>query len=789
MTSTGSPDRPGPPSPQRARIQEVRPDGLWVARDDGARHWLPAEEWSFSRDAWKTALPGLSRGVQVDVVPWGIPLGTSLQPVSRRRAGEDPWHSVSDDWMATPRSFVVTRLTRRKAFGEIEPGLEGSLVLDRLRTWLTRKGGATAWESHAVVAVGDTVAGLVEDIVYPGGDAEPEVVLDPRELSEAIEKDPRLRVGTAQLAPARDSLVGDEGPATSPLDGSATWNVLLVDNDKVFGPAAQRALESRGLSVTLAQSQEAALRVIDEAEPHSLDLALVDLHLIDGENTHNGFEVARALAARHPACPIVLLSGEELSPVSSDTVRTKLEQSKDIEAAAFLRKPMTPGQLHAAISRAMHKRRPRPVVDLVGPHLGSPPRASETAPSGRDAETVSRDRSQVNEALDELGKSLPGAVIHVFAMHPLTLIGRSIAHVGNGLEWEKVQHKLGKSPVRDTAVDKSRAVWNDEDVTATILLQAKHLWLREAMPYHSALGVPIETELPWRHCLLAFHAEPKAFGDLSVARARLCAERVARALENVGLLRQAAEGKRFETAGMVFACLAHELRNSLSGVSAQAELLEEALKPGSAPSSVDLPKTAASIREGVDRSIRIAQTFNAPSAKPAAEPIDVAECLEDAIRAARAHIPEGRDIEISRELIPPATCLVRADPANLTLALFNLLLNAVQQVSLFVRRRGLVWIVSRREPAGPGRWLTLLVNDTGPGIHACDHMRIFDPRYSTRPDGTGMGLAICRRALEDIRDGNRKGSVQVHESVLGAGTAFEVRLPLTEPPGAKGKRS
>jgi signal transduction histidine kinase len=69
----------------------------------------------------------------------------------------------------------------------------------------------------------------------------------------------------------------------------------------------------------------------------------------------------------------------------------------------------------------------------------------------------------------------------------------------------------------------------------------------------------------------------------------------------------------------------------------------------------------------------------------------------------------------------------------------------------------------------------IVVADTGRGIALADLERIFDPFYTTKPDGTGLGLPTVHRIVE-----SHGGTLQV-DSQPGAGASFRVRLPAAEP--------
>ena len=124
--------------------------------------------------------------------------------------------------------------------------------------------------------------------------------------------------------------------------------------------------------------------------------------------------------------------------------------------------------------------------------------------------------------------------------------------------------------------------------------------------------------------------------------------------------------------------------------------------------------------------------------------------------------------------------IIPGDSDLLHRAVFNLLLNAVQfsgtggqvKVSLERVRRGAAPPgLERRDP------LRLIVRDSGPGVEPAAVTRIFDPFYTTRPGGTGLGLAVVHRAVSA-----HEGAVFVDRAPSG-GAEFTIVLPGLAPTG------
>ena len=109
---------------------------------------------------------------------------------------------------------------------------------------------------------------------------------------------------------------------------------------------------------------------------------------------------------------------------------------------------------------------------------------------------------------------------------------------------------------------------------------------------------------------------------------------------------------------------------------------------------------------------------------------------------------------------------VWADPGRIKQVLLNILVNAVQAIS----GRGQIRI---RTSVTEGK-LRLSIHDSGCGIPATLRERVFDPFFSTKPSGTGLGMAIARRIVE-----SHQGSIEI-DSVEGQGCSVTLVLPVVQ---------
>lgn len=234
--------------------------------------------------------------------------------------------------------------------------------------------------------------------------------------------------------------------------------------------------------------------------------------------------------------------------------------------------------------------------------------------------------------------------------------------------------------------------------------------------------------------------------------------------------REAAQRERLSSLGRMSTVVAHEIRNPLMIIKGA---LRQLTRPGATPE--DVREAAADIDEEVarlDRVVHEVLDFARPVAFTRA-PTDVnALCASAAEAVAAADAGPEVALELHPGLAPIAT-----DGERVRTALVNLLTNARQAVEAagHTAARGAA-VVLATAPAGGGR-VSIVVRDHGTGIAPDDLPRIFDPYFTTRRTGTGLGLPIARNIIEGL------GGTLAVASQPGAGT--EIRIELGDEPGLR----
>ncbi|HVZ89924.1 MAG TPA: ATP-binding protein [Polyangia bacterium] len=233
--------------------------------------------------------------------------------------------------------------------------------------------------------------------------------------------------------------------------------------------------------------------------------------------------------------------------------------------------------------------------------------------------------------------------------------------------------------------------------------------------------------------------------------------------------------ERLATVGRMAAQIAHEVRNPLSSIGLNAELLGDEL----GAQADEARRLVASIIGEVDRLTEITETYlrftRLP--RPKLEREDLGALVASAVTLVRGELAqEGIALVVD---IAPDLPELPADEAQLRQALINLVRNAREALASATTKRLTIAVAADR-PAGR---LVIRVADSGAGIEQADLEKIFEPFFSTKAQGTGLGLALVQQIVVD-----HGGQIEV-DSLPGQGTTFTLWFPLPELASGAGGRA
>jgi signal transduction histidine kinase len=212
--------------------------------------------------------------------------------------------------------------------------------------------------------------------------------------------------------------------------------------------------------------------------------------------------------------------------------------------------------------------------------------------------------------------------------------------------------------------------------------------------------------------------------------------------------------ERLALIGQMTATLAHEIRNALGSVKGYTQWVAEKVDEAD-----PRKKALANVLRGAERLESLVNDLLLFSREESysAEPVDPAPLLKETLGAATS----GWAGEIEVKTVPGM--LAMADPDKLRRVLLNGIRNAIQAMG----KTGLLKTTARPE----GDRLVIRIEDTGPGIPAPELPRLFTPFHTTKPDGTGLGLAYSKKVIEGM-----KGEIELVNREEG-GAVLAIHLP------------
>ncbi len=264
--------------------------------------------------------------------------------------------------------------------------------------------------------------------------------------------------------------------------------------------------------------------------------------------------------------------------------------------------------------------------------------------------------------------------------------------------------------------------------------------------------------------LCAFDARERVFTAEEVHLLAVFARHVAQEIELGKMESDLRSAEQMKLLAQIAAGVAHEVRNPLNAITVTFEVLEDALRHGEPTAEY-----TARIRRQIDRLAKLMNDllqFRKPVESRNLQPVALRRLLGESLEL-WAQAAEGlRDrVEMEFSLLAETAC-VNADPERLNQVFTNLLDNALQHsppgapIRIQVGRDGYARVLIR-------------IADQGPGIAPDRLDQIFDPFYTTRRGGSGLGLSIVKHIIE-----NHGGTIAVRNNEPPPGCTVELRLPL-----------
>jgi len=229
---------------------------------------------------------------------------------------------------------------------------------------------------------------------------------------------------------------------------------------------------------------------------------------------------------------------------------------------------------------------------------------------------------------------------------------------------------------------------------------------------------------------------------------------------------QAIESERFNALTLLAAGLAHEIGNPLNSLHIHLQLMERSVQNLSDGAKTELQQSIDIARSEVNRLDSIVTQFLRairPS-RPQLRPENINTIVEEAVRFFRPEI-QDRDIIVEQELRSDLP-LLQLDRDQMKQAFYNVVKNSLEAM----KRRGTLRIRTDRDDTH----VLITFVDTGGGVSVRNLSRVFEPYFTTKPSGTGLGLLIVRRIVRE-----HGGELSI-ESSQDKGLTLTIRLPYID---------
>jgi len=490
-----------------------------------------------------------------------------------------------------------------------------------------------------------------------------------------------------------NELLGSDGPS---LDRAP--RVLIVEDNEPLAENVAELFQELGAEASICMDADAAL---DRAARWTFDLAVVDVRLPRGVR---GVDLVPELRALSPDGEVIVVTGNATLDTAIAAVREGV--------FAYVQKPFDPDDLLALGERALTQ------VQL----------RHERAALARELARSEALYRGVVETVDALIVALDRDGRIAFANRAAAeRIGRRAA----SLVGVPFPEAFARGP------DRNRLRKAYQDARAGRL--APNLELRVPREGPSNGGEPGDSDAVVIWTLTPLRSETKGPPLVLAAGADVTARR--------DLERRAAENEAMAAMGELTTGLAHEIRNPLNAAKLQLELLGRRARRLD-PVGGQLDGPVRIVKDELGRLSRLAEEFLSlarprPLARTA---VDLRELLDEVVEM-HAPLARAEQVTVTVEAepdLPPAD----ADPERIKQVLLNLVSNAIESMRGHPERR--LALAARRPGDGDGGagWVEVEVRDTGPGLPGEAVADLFRPFVTTKEAGTGLGLPIVQRIVE-----------------------------------------
>ncbi len=501
------------------------------------------------------------------------------------------------------------------------------------------------------------------------------------------------------------------------MKDKANLQLLLVDDEPKITSLLAYALRKENFEIAIAESGMAALEFMAS---NKVDILVTDIRMPEMD----GLELSRLVRGKYPDIQIIIISAH--GDVDSAVEALKLG------AADFLQKPVDPKVLQISLNSSAEKWQLRRDLNEVYSELEQEKeRLSVTLNSIGDG-VIATDMDGRVTLLNKVSSALTGWTVEEARGRPLS----EVFHIINEQTRDVCENPVEK-------VLKTGRIIGLANHTALISRDGNEISIADsAAPIHNRDSVIVGTVLVFRDVTL----ENKVNAELS-------------------------KTKKLESVGILAGGIAHDFNNILTGIMGNINLARG--KIDGAHPAYPLLEAAENAATRATKLTQQLLTFS-----KGGEPIIEALSLSELVRESADFTLTGSGIACRIDQDVELWAAV-VDKGQVGQVVQNIVLNARQAMP----EGGTIHILCENyiksetaielQALSPGDYLRLIIRDEGVGIPTELLEKIFDPYFSTKQEGSGLGMAVTHAIIRKHR-----GHIECH-STIGQGTTFTIYLPAT----------
>lgn len=723
------------------RVVNHLPIGLGVETNDGQYGIVRVREisWDANRLAnWRQNHP-IGWSGRATALP---KKKDQFREFSLRLAESDPWENVPKILeKGKVYEGVVTGILNFGIFVEVAAGVTGLLHKSQLPGWVNASPIDLFWP-------GDRIYVNIQNIDYK----DRKIDLG---FPESTRR-PRYGEGEETFLPISRQILTDHEVNLLLKEKTRKKHFLVVEDAPEQSLNIISWLRHLDQLVDSAANAEDALLFLEKTTP---DIAMVDV----GLPKMNGMDLSSIILEKWPQIRVVITTDWG----QAEKVMERLGELQQRQAELLI-KPIMPEDLIDIIRKETARQ-----VDAQTAEESSPPVEFTTAhvPSPRPA-------ALHKNLLDRLRNYLGYDLVILFSLdrnHRQVSISEFSGDESR--IFSSAVPQLIYSPVRDVAEDQGMLTMKDAQSH-----RDRFRYLLELYPdLRACIGIPIVSQITSDYALFALNSRPHQISQEQRMFAEATALAIGNSLNQKNFNERSVLIQRSALIGHLTRGMVHEINNLVGPLHSRIDELQKRLKKmekkREAAALTDLNrdqilKELEEIQNNARKIINTTRMFGRIAAKGKNEILRVEQIVEETIHFMRDISNQSRvKITFSK---PEQMLVIKNQAAAMEQVLLNVLLNAVQQIAELRPDAG-GWVHVQIEPPyekGGKNLFKVKVEDNGPGIHAVLWDKIFEAGYTTRQDGSGIGLYISQNLMEEIG-----GHIYVEQSHILGGTTFTLEIP------------